>query len=473
MPCSKCAPLFEQQETKLKQQDAKIRALEERLAVLEDRSRQNSSNSSKPPSSDGYNKPAPKSLRSSSGRRSGGQNGHPGRTLKAVAKPDHVMIHPLQLCLGCDHSLGHQPILGHEKRQVFDLPDLQLIVTEHQAEIRLCPYCGRRATALFPPEAQAPTQYGPRLMAWWAYLRVQQLLSLERIAQMTFDLFGIQVSEATLQSAIQTASSKLEGFEAKTKDLLQKAKLAHADETGLRVDGQLHWLHNLSTRLLTWYGVHRHRGRQAIEAFGILRRFRGRLIHDCWASYFALKHCLHGLCNAHLLRELTFIHEVQGQPWAGKMCDLLVEMHQFVTQRKAVSSRTSPRQRAFWQRRYRGLLREGWAANPARPPGFPKRGRPKQTKAQNLLNRLQCHQNSVLAFLYDFRVPFTNNLSEQDLRMMKVQQKISGAFRTSQGAQVFARIRSYVSTVRKNQRDVFREMVHLFQNKPFIPRKAF
>ena len=457
----------------IQRQDAEIRKLKNRIAEFEGRFQQNSSNSSKPPSSDGFNKPSPKSLRTPTGKRPGGQKGHPGSTLKAVAKPDRVIVHSPQLCLGCDHSLSHQPILGHEKRQVFDLPDLKLIVTEHQAEIRLCPYCGRRLTASFPSEAQAPTQYGPRLMAWWAYLRVQQLLPLERIAQMTFDLFAIQVSEATLQSAIQTASSKLEGFEAKTKDLLQKAKLAHADETGLRVDGQLHWLHNLSTRLLTWYGVHRHRGRQAIEAFGILRGFRGRLIHDCWSSYFSLKRCLHGLCNAHLLRELTFIHEVQGQPWAGKMRDLLVEMHQFVTQRKEVASRTSPRQRAFWKRRYRGLLREGWAANPIRPPGPRKRGRPKKTKAQNLLNRLQCRQNSVLAFLYDFRVPFTNNLSEQDLRMMKVQQKISGAFRTSQGAQVFARIRSYVSTVRKHQRNVFQEMVRLFHNKPFIPRKAF
>jgi len=446
--------------------------LEERIAELEGRLKQNSSNSSRPPSSDGYNKPSPQSSRTPTSRRSGGQNGHPGNTLKAVAKPDQVMVHPLQLCLGCDHSLGRQPILGHEKRQVFDLPDLQLIVTEHQAEIRLCPYCGRRMTAHFPSEVQAPTQYGPRLMAWWAYLRVQQLLPLERIAQMTFDLFKIQVSEATLQSAIQTASLKLDGFEAKTKDLLQKAKLAHADETGLRVAGQPHWLHNLSTRLLTWYGVHRKRGFVAINAFGILTRFRGRLIHDCWSPYFVLKHCLHGLCNAHLLRELTFLHEVQNQIWAGKMHALLLEMYQFVAQRREIASKITPPQKYLWRKRYRRLLREGWAANPSRLPAHRKRGRPKRTKAQNLLDRLQRHQNFVLAFLYDFRVPFTNNQAEQDIRMVKVQQKISGAFRTPEGARIFARIRSYVSTVRKHRRDVFRDMVRLFQNRPFIPRMA-
>jgi transposase len=309
-------------------------------------------------------------------------------------------------------------------------------------------------------------------MAWWAYLRVQQLLPLERIAQMTWDLFHVQVSEATLQSAIQTASSKLEHFEAKTKGLLQDAKLAHADETGLRVSGQLHWLHNLSTRLLTWYGVHRKRGQQAIEAFGILKRFRGRLIHDCWSSYFSLKRCLHGLCNAHLIRELTFIHEIQNQPWAGSMRGLLLEMHQFILQRKGEASKLAPAQRSLWQKRYRSLVRKGWATNPKQPPGPLKRGRPKQTKAQNLLSRLQQHQDSVLAFLYDFRVPFTNNQAEQDLRMMKVQQKISGTFRTFQGAQVFARIRSYVSTVRKHHRNVFQNMVRLFQNKPFIPTRA-
>jgi len=362
--------------------------------------------------------------------------------------------------------------LGHEKRQIFDLPEFHLLVTEHQAEIKLCSFCGRRVTALFPPEAQAPTQYGPNLMAWWAYLRVQQLLPLERIAQMTFDLFDIRVSQATLQGALQTASSRLEGFEAKTKNLLQKAKLAHADETGLRVEGRLHWLHSLSTRLLTWYGVHQKRGRQAIEDFGILKRFRGRLIHDCWSSYFALQHSLHGLCNAHLLRELTFLHEVQNQPWAGKMHALLLEMYQFVAQRRQVASKATPAQRAFWHRRYRRLLREGWRANPKRFAFHRSRGRPKQTKAQNLLDRLQRHQTSVLAFLHDFRVPFTNNQAEQDLRMMKVQQKISGTFRTPQGAQVFTRIRSYISTARKHHHDVFQDMVRLFQDRPFIPRKA-
>jgi transposase len=392
--------------------------------------------------------------------------------LKTVSKPDEVVIHPLQLCLGCHHSLGRRPVLDHERRQVFDLPDFHLQVTEHRAEIKLCSFCGCQATALFPSEVQAPTQYGPKLMAWWAYLRVQQLIPLERIAQMTFDLLKIRVSEATIQQAVQNASSKLDGFEAKTRDLLQKASLTHADETGARVQGKLHWLHSLSTRLLTWYGVHRKRGGQALETFGILKRFKGRLIHDCWAAYFALERCLHGLCNAHLLRELTFLFEVQNQPWAGKMHVLLLEIHQFVQERKRTHSRATPSQRAFWHRRYRGLLREGWKANPKWVPTHRTRGRPKQTKAQNLLDRLQRHQDSVLAFLDDFRVPFTNNQAEQDLRMMKVQQKISGTFRTVQGAQVFARIRSYVSTVRKNQRNVFEEMVHLFQNKPFIPKRA-
>jgi len=472
-PCPKCAPLFAQQEAKIRLQDARIEQLESRLAELEGRSRKNSSNSSKPPSSDGFNKPAPKSSRIPSGRRPGGQEGHPGSTLKAVDKPDQVVVHPLQLCLGgCGHSLARQPLLGHEQRQVFDLPEQHLLVTEHQAEIKFCHYCGRRVTAAFPAEVQAPVQYGPKLLAWWTYLKVQQMIPLERICQMTADFFKIPVSEATLQSALQTASSNLEGFEAKTQDLLQKAPLSHADETGLRVVGCLHWLHSLSTRLLTWYGVHRKRGHQAIEAFGILKRFKGRLIHDCWSSYFTLQHCLHGLCNAHLVRELTFIHEVQNQPWAGKMRSLLLQMHQFVQERKQVVSRLTTSQKTLWHRRYQRLLREGWAANPIGPPDKRKRGRPKQTKAQNLLCRFQQHEHSVLAFLHDFRVPFTNNQAEQDLRMMKVQQKISGAFRTSQGAQVFACIRSYVSTVRKHNRDVFNDMVRLFQNRPFIPRKA-
>lgn len=449
-------------------------ALVDIILALEARLAQNSDNSSKPPSSDGYTKPAPKSLRKKSGLSSGGQSGHPGSTLPSVGKPDFIIVHRLKRCpCGCGGALRRQPVLRHDKRQVFDLPPQKLVVTEHRVEVKLCPNSGREVSAAFPAGVNAPTQYGPRFNAWLVYLRGQQLIPLERISQMSADLFGRLISEATVQAAVTAAYHALAGFEAKVADLIAQAPIAHADETGLRVAGKLHWLHVVSTKSLTWYGVHRQRGSDAIKHFALLPRFAGRLIHDCLSAYFDLK-CIHGLCNAHLLRELTFLHEVLHQKWAKRMLDLLLRMHGSIAACKARAGPSTAPQLAAWTRKYQAVLREGFAENPEPqpPPGPRRRGRPKHTKAQNLLLRLRQHENSVLAFLQDSRVPFSNNQGEQDLRMMKVQQKISGAFRTLEGAQMFARIRAYLSTARKNQRDVFQEIVAALSGQPFMPSIA-
>lgn len=446
---------------------ARVQALEARVAL-------NSQNSGKPPSSDSYAKPAPKSLRKKSGLRPGGQHGHPGNTLPPAEKPDAVVLHRLKRCpCGCGASLRRQPLLRHDTRQVFDLPSKLLLVTEHRVEVKLCPNTGCEVSAAFPAGANAPTQYGPRLSACLVYLRVQQLLPLERISQMCRDLFGQSVSEATVQAAVAAAYHALAGFEAKTVDLIVQSLVAHADETGLRVAGSLHWLHVVSTQSLTWYGVHKKRGGDALKHFALLPRFAGRLIHDCLSAYFDLG-CRHGLCNAHLLRELTFLHEILHQKWAKRMLELLLRMHRSVAACKARAGPLAAPQRAAWTRKYQALLRAGFAENPEPrpPPGPRRRGRPGRTKAQNLLLRLRQHERSVLAFLHDSRVPFSNNQAEQDLRMMKVQQKISGAFRTLEGARTFARIRAYLSTVRKNKRDVFQEIVAALADRPFMPSVA-
>jgi len=451
-----------------------VHVLQQRVNAVESRLAQNSANSSKPPSFDGYAKPTPKSLRKKSGLRSGGQRGHPGRTLPPASTPDVILLHRLMRCpCGCGASLHRQPVLRHENRQVFDLPPQKLLVTEHRVEVKRCPNSGREVSAAFPAGVTAPTQYGPRFNAWLVYLRGQQLLPLQRISQMSADLFGRLVSEATVHAAVTAASHALAGFEATVADLIAQAPIAHADETGLRVAGRLHWLHVVSTKTLTWYGVHRARGSTAIEHFALLPRFFGRLIHDCLHAYFKLT-CRHGLCNAHLLRELTFLHEVLHQTWAKRMLDLLLRMHRSVAACTARAGLSAAPQRAAWTRKYQAVVREGFAENPApHPPPRPRpQGRPKHTKAHNLLRRLRQHECSVLAFLYDSRVPFSNNQGEQDLRMMKVQQKISGAFRTLEGAQSFARIRAYLSTVRKNQRDVFQETVAALTGQPFMPSVA-
>jgi transposase len=448
-----------------------VQKLTQHVEALEARLAQNSGNSGKPPSSDGYTKPSPKSQRKKTGRKSGGQKGHPGNTLTPVEKPDFIVVHPLGLCpCGCGANLRKQPLIRRDKRQVFDLPPQKLEVTEHQVEVKRCPNTGREVSASFPSEVKARTQYGRRFNAMLAYLRSQQFIPSERTAQMVMDLFGCSVSEGTIQAALRTAFHALEGFEISVKELIVRAPIAHADESGLRVAKKLHWLHVTSTKTLTWYGVHAKRGGEAIRYFGLLPRFAGRLIHDCFSPYFELT-CDHGLCNEHLLRELVFLHEVLHQKWAKSMLVLLKRMHRSVTSSVDRGGPLASIQRAAWTRKYRACLRRGFAQNstPRKSKGPKRRGRPKHTKAQNLLLRLQEHEAFVLAFLHDYRVPFTNNQGEQDIRMMKVQQKISGCFRTIQGAQIFARIRSYLSTVRKNQRDVFSEMVNLFAGQPFIP----
>lgn len=443
-------------------------------ATLQARLALNSRNSSKPPSSDGYNKPDPKSLREKSGLKSGGQPGHPGHTLKPVAEPDKTDTIPLDVCPnGCGADLRHQPATGHVRRQVFDLPPKLILVTELRAETKHCPACQVDVTAPFPSNVTAPVQYGERWLAMLAYMRDQQTIASDRVSQFCADIFGHPVSEQTTQTAQTTVSDNLEGFEAKVKELLPTADILNVDETGLRVEGKLRWVHTLASTLLTWYGLHARKGREAIRDFGILCYFKGWLVHDCLSSYFNLR-CRHALCNAHILRELIFLFENLNQEWADKMRRLLLDMNQRVQELKALGRvRLSHTELAWWVKRYDALLAEGYAANPPPPPSpVPRRGRRKKTKALNLLDRMQRHRKAVLAFLYDFRVPFTNNHAEQTLRMIKVRQKISGCFRTIKGAERFLRVRSYIATVRKHKLPVFQALVDAIAGRPFIPTSA-
>lgn len=442
--------------------------MQARLQALESRGALHSQNSSQPPSSDGYLKPAPKSLRDKSGRKPGGQNGHPGYTLRPTPSPDDVVTHPLTSCpCGCGKDLRRLPLVRYERRQVFDLPEIRLAVTEHRAEVKVCPCCAREQVAPFPQGVNAPAQYGPRLKSWLSYWRHQQLLPLDRLAQMCHDLLGHPVSEATIQGVEVELDAALAPFAARLRDLLRQAPLAHFDETGVRVAGRLHWLHGASTDALTWYGVHAKRGSKAMDEFGILPRFHGRAVHDCLESYFRYR-CDHGTCNAHLLRELVFMDEVLHEPWARPLRRLLLRML------KAVRARgpepLSRRRIEAFTRRYRALVAKGLRRHPRQDPIPRRRGRPRQSKAHNLLRRLHHHEISVLAFLHDPSVPFTNNLIERDLRMSKVQQKISGTFRTLAGARRFARIRAYISTARKNRCNILDVLSAALQHQPFMPR---
>ncbi len=453
-------------------QAAQIQDLLARVSALEEQLAKNSRNSSKPPSTDGYAKPAPKSLRTSSGKTPGGQTGHPGHTLSPVETPDRILVHLPESCpCGYSGAFEEDPDLPVDTRQVLDLPPQTLIATEHRCPVRRCPKCRKRIQAPFPAEAAVPVQYGPNFKSFLAYTHSVQLLPFGRISQMCQDLFGAPVSPATIQNALIDMDKALDGFSEVLEQEILKAPLAHADETGIRVASSLSWLHVLSTAELTWYGVHEKRGGAALSDFDLLPRFRGRLIHDCWSPYFAFD-IPHGLCNAHLCRELVFVDEVLEQDWARPLRLFLVEVLDASYAHRAAGTVFSPEALASLSARYDKLIDNGWKENPLAPETPKRRGRPKKTKAQNLLSRLQTHKESVLAFMYDLSVPFTNNQAERDLRMLKVKQKISGSFRTMEGARRFARIRSYISTATKNGKHLLDALTQAFLGNPFLPSRS-
>ena len=447
--------------------------LSERLQQVEDRVSKNSGNSSKPPSTDGYEKPAPKSRRKRSGKKSGGQPGHAGHTLKMVEKPDAIVTHMVEQCAHCEKSLRHVSARAVEKRQVLDVPEIRLLATEHQAEVKACPHCQQLTAAVFPLGITQAVQYGQRIKGQMTYFHEYQLLPLGRTRETLRDLYAREISEGTIQSACEELADYVAPVQAAVKDYLTyAAQVTRFDESGARVMGKLHWFHIASNEQATYYAAHAKRGKLAMEAIGILPHLKGRAIHDGLKSYFQYD-CEHGLCNAHHLRDLEFLLERYPQAWVRKLKDLLLEIKAAVE--KAVSkAKTRLPQKVLenFSQRYDALLKQGFKQNPnpkqpVEPP--PKPGRPKQSFAKNLLDRLREYKEAVLAFMYDFNVPFENNLAERDIRMLKVQQKVSGGFRTLRGAEIFCLIRGYISTARKNGQRVLDILYAAFDRQPFYP----
>jgi transposase len=441
-----------------------------RLEQLEARLNKDSHNSHQPPSSDGPAKrPRPHSLRQRSGKKSGGQPGHPGVTRCLVDDPDSIVRHVPATCARCGADLEAVPEVEPERRQVIEIPEPRPVVTEHQAVQKTCPVCQTVTAGEFPPEVTQPVQYGPRAKAAAVYLQTYQLLPYERTVEALEDLFGVSPSEGTLTSAQNTAYTRLEPVERAIGAALRQEAVVHVDETSQRVAGRTEWVHVISTALLTFYAHHAKRGRAAIEAIGLLIGFAGRRVHDAWASYLSLAGA-YALCNAHLLRELIGLYEDTGQAWAQKLIKLLLHMKAAVeTARAAGQTELPSRQRLGFEAAYTRLLNEGLLANPPSPPTG-KRGRPKQTPARNLLDRLVTHRAAILAFLHDFRVPFDNNQAERDLRMLKVKSKVSGCFRSPQGADQFCRIRGYISTLRKQGYSVLDGLTGVFVGQPYMPQ---
>ena len=453
-------------------QREQIAALVARVQELEARLAKDSHNSGKPPSSDGLARKT-KSLRRRSGKKPGGQLGHRGETLRLVATPDAVVEHRPARCVTCQASLAEAPVVLYERRQVHEVPPQRLVVREHRALHLRCPTCQAVTIGAFPVEAPSRAQYGPRLRALAVYLVEQQLVPYGRVRELLADLFGAALSLGTLVQWVQQAAQVAEPVEASVKRALQRVPVLHSDETGVRRAGTLAWAHVASTARLTHYAIHPKRGRAATEAIGILPQFMGVSVHDGWGAYRANTGCRHALCNIHHLRELTFLEEQYQQGWAANLKTLLREMKAAVEQARAAGLHQLPAAaRAALVSRYQALLATGHAANP--PPAHrPKqRGRAKQTPAQNLLERLWLGQDQVLAFLDDLTIPFDNNQAERDLRMLKVQQKVSGAFRSAAGATAFARLRGYLSTLRKQGVALLAALEALFAGQPLYPTFA-
>ena len=434
----------------LRAENALLRAenavLTGRLAELERRLGLNSSNSGKPPSSDGLNKPPRvSSLREPSGKRTGGQKGHPGKTLRRTDTPDVTIDHYPELCAGCGEPLTAAMATDHVARQVFDLPEpTPLIVTEHRAHDCRCVTCGTRTRAAFPDGVSAPVQYGKRIGAFVLYLLHYQLLPEQRLAALMADLFGVKLVTATIARISQDCAHRFRDFADAVRDHVASAPVKHMDETGFRISGKTQWLHIASTVWLTFYRVSAKRG-------SLLAKVTGIVVHDHWKPYYTMTGVLHALCNAHHLRELKALVEIEKEDWAHNMQRLLRRACHATNLARERAVPLKPGLIALFDRRYDAILAEGLVFHEAQPAlaKARRRGRPPRRVGHNLLLRLSNRKRDVLRFLTDPAVPFTNNLAEQDGRMMKLRQKISGGFRSEDGAKDFAVIRSVLSTARK------------------------
>lgn len=477
---SAARPSYDQLAAVVVEQAATIGRLEERVGELEAASAelkrrlaQNSRNSSRPPSSDGLAKPAPRSLRRPSGRKPGGQPGHDGGHLAQVALPDEIVDHVPAVCGECHGALGDGVDVGHRARQVFDLPEIGLSAVEHRAWTRRCG-CGHETTAAFPATVTAPAQYGPRVRALGLYLVAHQHLPYGRAAQLLSDWTGQAVSTGTLTAFMAQGAEDLQPFLDEVHAQIAAAPVAHFDETGARADGRLRWLFAACTDRLTFYSLHDKRGFDGLNDAGVLPTFTGIAVHDGFKPYRRYTQAQHALCNVHHLRELVGVIEPDPHDpkvvWALRMDRLLRDLHTAVDRARAAGDDwLDPAQLAAYRAAYTQIIA---CANHRDPPAtIPtgKRGVIRQTPARNLLTRLDRDREDVLRFAHDFRVPFDNNQAERDIRMIKLQQKISGCWRTITGAQHFLALRAYLSTAAKNGRSTIDALTALADRRPWLP----
>jgi transposase len=424
-----------------------------------------------PPSTDP--RPKPRSQRRKSGKKTGGQPGHEGHRLEPVANPDQMILHKVAECQHCKADLSGLAPSEISRTQVFDLPKMPLVVTEHQLEKKTCPDCGSSTKASAPQGAEQPTQYGPRLAAFATYLHAWHFVPLDRTAECIETITGHRPSEAWICSAKTRLSVALDPFVTEVTGALRASASVCCDETGFRFLGRRFWCHVCCTALLTLFLCSRRRGYEGTAALGVLPGYTGIAIHDCWAPYFLFMNCGHGICNEHLVRELEGVHERDGQPWAKQMQMILYEALDLKRRWHASELDIPDETIANITTRYEACLRQGFRENPTPTPSpAPKRGPVKRGKNLALLDRMQKYQTNILLCLHDRNVPWSNNQAERDIRPIKGQQKVSGGFRTENGATEFCRIRSYLSTTSKNGINPFEAIVSALAGKPWSPTVA-
>ena len=432
----------------------KIAQLEAENAELRRRLGMDSRNSDKPPSSDGYKKKTEKpGLPKDKKGTKGGQKGHKGKTLKRVEQPEHVQIHIPAQCQCCGRHFRQEDAQVLQSRQVFDLPAPKLEVTEHRIGQVAC--CGLSQCGQYPVDVTAKVQYGPGVRALITKLSVEHKMPMEQISCLFEDMYGYELNSATIEAILARGYHLAEAIESQSMASLLEAATVHFDETGVRVQGQLQWLHSASTETHTHLFIHKKRGGEALNSeASILKDFTGTAVHDCWSPYFNVENARHVLCGAHLLRELAGLEE-NGSLWAGEMHEFLLDLYKMP---RPILAHEEVR------KHYHIILEQAQSEEPPPQPG--KRGKPKHSRGRNLLNRLRKHEDGVLAFALELGVPFTNNQAERDLRPAKVKQKVSGCFRTQAGARVYARLQATVSTFRKQGLNVFATLRDLFACRP-------
>lgn len=446
--------------TRLSQLESEVGKLTTENQELKARLNKNSTNSHKPPSSDGYMK-RPALPQNKSGKK-GGQKGHKGSTLKQIQTPDHLVYCRPGAC-SCGYIFEQKELTTSEKRQVFDMPIPKLEVTEYQLQKATCPNCGLLNSGNMPKGVNAPVQYGDKSKAFAVLLNVFYKLPYKKTQSLFKDLFGLPINESTIYGAASLCYEKLEPVEDIIKQKLMLSDVVHADETGLRIEGKLQWLHTATSNLYTYLFVHKKRGTEAIQSSkSILNAINGWLVHDCWHSYFYLNNKKHALCGAHILRELQWLIDVKESKWARTFKNFLLQVYKMPYEERV-------KQKHLLLNRYDQICS---IAISLEPEPVKTKGRQKRTTGRNLVERLIREQEAIMAFAFNKEVPFTNNLAERDIRPSKIKQKISNSFRTFRGAEVYARIEGFISTTRKHKLNVFTELTNTINGENFLALPA-